>query len=197
MRSVASLRQRYHNDLMPRLIPHLFAGIKPLPYEAGMHEVALGIVFRPSDRSILMLERSDIGDGVRWVFPGGKYDPGRDGCLRRTAAREVLEETGVNVWAGSGKRIASRRHPVTHASVHYVFFEYRRGGCLNRESDKHLSVAWWPSIKVIEELGDRLEGRVASQLRLLAQVCRLSGRATHNRTGSTDSNSMLLRLLQR
>ncbi len=50
------------------------------------------VITRMSDRRILVLRRSDNG---KWNFPGGKLEPPEN--LEQAAAREVLEETGIEI----------------------------------------------------------------------------------------------------
>lgn len=53
------------------------------------------------DDSYLVIRRSEEEDHAAglWGFPGGKLEapPGTSGAIRRTARREVREETGVRV----------------------------------------------------------------------------------------------------
>jgi 8-oxo-dGTP diphosphatase len=51
-----------------------------------------------------------------WVFPGGKVEPGES--IAHAAVREVAEETGLQVQAGS--EIGRRVHPVTNRWIVYL-----------------------------------------------------------------------------
>jgi len=54
-----------------------------------------------------------------WEFPGGKLE--KRESLEQAAAREVLEETGVNVRIGA--KIASIRHAYSHFKITLHAFE--------------------------------------------------------------------------
>jgi 8-oxo-dGTP pyrophosphatase MutT (NUDIX family) len=61
-------------------------------YQPG-HVTASGIVLSPDGGSVLMILHAKLG---RWLQPGGHVEAG-DMSLRDAAAREVIEETGIEV----------------------------------------------------------------------------------------------------
>jgi 8-oxo-dGTP diphosphatase len=74
--------------------------------------VAMAVVTGPA--AVLVGSRRD---GVPpWVFPGGKVEPGESPA--QTAARECLEETGLEIRVEH--EIGRRNHPVTGRHVVYL-----------------------------------------------------------------------------
>ena len=61
--------------------------------------LAVGVVVIDEGR-ILMIKRGAVIEHGKWAIPGGKVDYGE--TLRAAAAREVLEETGLQVEVGAG-----------------------------------------------------------------------------------------------
>ena len=53
------------------------------------------VIFDPTTQNVLLTRRSDNG---RWCLPGGMMDPGETAA--ECCAREVLEETGLEVRVG-------------------------------------------------------------------------------------------------
>lgn len=157
----------------------LFAGMRLPIMDEQAEQVALGIVYRSDKHAILVIERTDLSGGIRWVFPGGKINSADGGSACRAAAREVREETGVVVKLGSSRSRSdrcravwfhARQHPVTRAQIHYCLLEYRFGQAQNMERDKHTAVMWWPPERVLEKLGDVLAPPVADRIALLSKA---------------------------
>lgn len=157
----------------------LFAGMRLPLMDEHSEQVALGIVYRPDRHAILVIERSDLTGGLRWVFPGGKISPNDGGSACRAAAREVREETGVVVKLGSPRpksdrcravRFYARQHPVTLAQIHYCLLEYRSGQAQNIEMTKHTAVMWWSPETVLEKLGHMLAPPVADRINMLSKA---------------------------
>jgi len=103
------------------------------------YEIAAGLVFR--NGRILITKRKPEGLlGGLWEFPGDKREKGE--TLAQTAAREIREETGIEVSVGS--LLVSVRHAYSHFKIvlHAFLCEYRGGRPMAIECD---AVKWvWP-----------------------------------------------------
>src|SRR5262245_21245204 len=115
-------------------------------YEPG-HITASGIVFSPDRSAILIVYHRRLG---RWLQPGGHVDPDDDGTME-TAAREVLEETGVHlrhsgivslVGVNVHRIPATRKEP---AHLHYdMAWRFTAAGArLGRPAERRHAV-WCP-----------------------------------------------------
>ncbi len=88
------------------------------------HDIAVGVIWRGDE--ILIAKRQPEGLlGGLWEFPGGKPEPGES--LEAAVVREVKEELGVEVAAGS--KIASVDHAYSHFEItlHAFHCRYRSG----------------------------------------------------------------------
>jgi mutator protein MutT len=78
---------------------------------AGRVQVGVGVAV-VRDRKILLIERGREPAKGQWAVPGGKVEFGE--TLREAAAREVKEETGIEVEIGdlvwAGERIEGTIH---------------------------------------------------------------------------------------
>lgn len=71
------------------------------------HITTTGLVLRRDNGSILLVHHARLD---RWLLPGGHVEPS-DASLAASAAREVLEETGVHV---------DSRAPIVNVDVHPI-----------------------------------------------------------------------------
>jgi len=71
------------------------------------------------DGSILLIRRGQPPSEGRWSLPGGRVEWGEP--LAEAVAREVLEETGVEVWVGALAGVVERRYL---PGFHYVILDY-------------------------------------------------------------------------
>jgi ADP-ribose pyrophosphatase YjhB (NUDIX family) len=106
-----------------------------------------------SGNRLLMLKRSDNG---LWGPPGGALEPGE--LLEASAAREVLEETGLELnelalfGVFSGPEMYYR-YPnddeIFGVSIVYLARRWRGEVCLN---DEHTEWHWFPTSEIPEDL---------------------------------------------
>ena len=92
----------------------------PLPH----YTVVAGIVFK--DRKILIDKRKTDGLlGGLWEFPGGKKHGNES--FKAAVAREVKEETGVDIEVG--KRLCIVKHAYSHFKItlHAYLCQYKSG----------------------------------------------------------------------
>jgi 8-oxo-dGTP pyrophosphatase MutT (NUDIX family) len=67
------------------------------------HVTASGLVYAPETDAVLLVFHARL---QRWLQPGGHLEPG-DETVVAAARREVLEETGITVDAGSATRLVA------------------------------------------------------------------------------------------
>lgn len=121
--------------------------------------VALGIVVR-DDGEVLMLRRIPGGDGVDWVFPGGKVEPGES--PEEACVREVAEEAGVTCRVE--RTLGGRVHPVTGREISYWLCAHEAGEPSLREPDKADRVGWFTPERALALAGEGIFPPVAEVL---------------------------------
>ena len=108
-------------------------------------QVAVGAVASRRD-ALLLVRRGHEPDTGRWSLPGGRLEPGE--TVAEAVARELLEETGLDVACGELVGWAERRGP----RHHYVILDFEvtvLGGTLVPGSDA-TEAAWVPLGEVPE-----------------------------------------------
>jgi ADP-ribose pyrophosphatase YjhB (NUDIX family) len=91
----------------------------------------VGAIVVDGDR-VLLIRRGQPPAQDRWSVPGGKVEPGE--TLEQACAREVREETGLDIEVGPLVEIVER----IGEGYHYVIHDFRarvRGGTLGAASD--------------------------------------------------------------
>lgn len=127
---------------------------KRLPH----YTIVVGIVFR-DDKVLIDKRKQNALLGGLWEFPGGKKK--KDETFKEAVAREVKEETGIEVNAG--KRLCIVKHTYSHFKItlHAYLCEYKNGaakplGCdavkwiSLQDLDKYAFPA--ANVKIIKEL---------------------------------------------
>ena len=103
------------------------------------------IVFDDAGRVLLVRRGRPPAEG-RWSVPGGAVEVGEE--LRQACAREVREETGLEVEVGRLCEVVERvtRDPQGRVRYHYVILDYAarvRAGAA-RAADDCAEIRWAP-----------------------------------------------------
>ncbi|MGW1281630.1 NUDIX hydrolase [Streptomyces tsukubensis] len=102
--------------------------------------VALAVITNPVD-AVLFVERRKADRTPRWVFPGGKPEPGE--TAEQTALRETEEETGLIVKPI--KRIGAASHHITGRYLIYIACALVSGTATPASPREVVDVAWVPT----------------------------------------------------
>ncbi len=119
---------------------------QPLP------QVGVGGIVRHGDHVLLVQRGRPPAQGL-WAIPGGRLQPGER--LRDAVARELLEETGVEVEVTSPALTYEyvERDALGQPTLHYVvvdyFATYRRG---EPQAADDAAAAAWVSLRTLTEV---------------------------------------------
>ena len=127
--------------------------------------VAVGAVIVDGDR-VLLVQRGNPPNQGLWSVPGGRLEWGES--LREGVAREVREETGLEVEVGPLVEVVERVDPATPPGYHFVILDFlaRPLGGVLRPGDDASDARWtvraeWASLPLTEGLVPVLEKALA------------------------------------
>lgn len=105
------------------------------------------VVFDERDR-LLMVERARGAHRGKWSVPGGKVRLGES--LRSAVAREVQEETGLEVAVGEVVWVGETIGPGDPPEWHFVLIDFRADVIAGeaRPGDDAGAVAWVPRAEI-------------------------------------------------
>ncbi len=100
--------------------------------------VGVGVLALDDQGRVLLIQRAHEPQKGKWAVPGGKVEPGES--MRDTAAREVLEETGLVVEPGEVVWVGEIIEPGFHMVL--IDFAARVVGGQLDHSDDASDVRW-------------------------------------------------------
>lgn len=107
-----------------------------------------GGVLRDDDGRVLLVRRGHEPDEGTWSLPSGRAEPGED--VRVAAAREVLEETGLDVEVDALLGVVRRQDPAGTAHYEIHDFACRVVGGSLRAGDDADAVGWFSEQQMTE-----------------------------------------------
>lgn len=117
--------------------------LPPEGREIGQSPVCgVGAVIKAADR-YLLIRRGRAPNAGQWSVPGGKVQLGE--TMRAAVAREVKEETGLDVEVGEPLWVGETMDPDTPPGWHFILidFEARLSGGDLRVGDDAAEIGWF------------------------------------------------------
>lgn len=126
----------------------LLLQLTPAPFSRRQftpgHVTATGLVLAPDGERLLLVHHARLD---RWLLPGGHVEP-EDPELWMAACREVLEETGVELYAGAAPLVGIDVHGIPPRKSepfhlhHDLVFAFQAQSTEARVSHESRAVAW-------------------------------------------------------
>lgn len=122
------------NSAQTDVIPYK-SPAKKIPH----HQIAVGLILNNKNELLIALRPNDSMLGGLWEFPGGKREKGE--TLRKTVARELREELGVEVEVFS--KFQELKHAYSHFKItmHAFWCKISSGTPLPKSSQE---IKWVP-----------------------------------------------------
>ncbi|RED49114.1 NUDIX hydrolase [Aestuariispira insulae] len=124
-----------------------------MPLDFSRPVIGVGVVVLKDDQ-VLLIRRKNPPEAGHWSLPGGKQDAGE--TIRETAAREVMEETGITITPPILLDVVDSIHhaPGGQIDYHYTLIDFQaewQGG--NPVPGDDALDAQWVALDEIGKLG--------------------------------------------
>ena len=95
-----------------------------MPLDFSRPVIGVGVVVFKQDQ-VLLIRRKNPPEAGHWSLPGGKQDAGEP--VRDTAAREVMEETGISITEPLLLDVVDSIHkgPGGEIAYHYTLIDFQ------------------------------------------------------------------------
>lgn len=140
------------------------------PHSLPVPTIGVGAVVFDSLSRVLLIRRGRPPAQGRWSLPGGKQEPGE--TLGECCAREILEETGLEVVPGPVLALAERRIEGFHYVIVDFLAELRAGAGLDLRAADDVCDARWVAVSELAGY-DLVEGM--REVVLAGLACRAAG----------------------
>ena len=152
-------------ELILHLLKHSSAPLSRAQFAPG-HITTTALVFHPERDAVLLIHHRRLD---RWLLPGGHVEP-EDETIQDAAAREALEETGVQLaWIDSPPMIGMDVHAIPPGKgepLHYhhdLIFLFRAGSAELIQGAEVRQARWFDVSSVSAEV-PRLPGNISRSI---------------------------------